>query len=172
MPAEKTPRDLIGEAFKIQQDRKVEEVSVEKARKRIPELTTKIDKLVKDETPYKHNSLTARLETIRVTFLVPVSREETVSVSVSQETVTSWDTRKRWEIDIEQLDSKLVIGEKGASVESKEHRYKPFDRHTPIGPGSNSDLGPVWYREMNMTDFAAYNRVLDRLVQPDVTRKD
>lgn len=172
MPAEKTPRDLIGEAFTIQQDRKAEEANVEKARKRIPELAHKIDELVKDKTPHKHNTLTSQLETRRVNFLVPVSKEETVGVSIAQETETAWNVKKWWEVDIEQLDSKLVFGEKSASVQSKDHIHEHFDIHTPIGPRSNPDLGPVWRRGMNMTDFAAYNRVLDRLSQPGVTRKD
>ena len=75
---------------------------------------------------------------------------------------------KGFEVNIYPLDSILRVDNGKAVIESKRHNQRPFDTHTPIGPGSNSDLGPVWSREMNMDDFGQYNALLDRLAEPDV----
>lgn len=125
-----------------------------------------------EEALRKHGkALASMYSPVRRKFSVPIE-DESIEVIV-----TKGKNSNRFnyffdggiEIDIVPLDRVLRIEERDrAWVESKAHNFKPFDMHTPIGPGHSSDLGPKWSREMNMNDFEEFNNALDRLAEPDV----
>lgn len=113
-------------------------------------------------------------KTLRVfTYSVPVD-DEKIGVTISQGLRTgrySLDRDPGIQIDVHVLDSVLRLDGDTGIIEAKAHNHREFTMHTPIGPGGNSDLGPVWSRKMNMEDFNAYNQLLDRLTEPDVEVK-
>lgn len=190
--------DLLSKAAEAKKRKDQERASIEEARTRIPELQKKILYLFSSEieeeeiddpdnpeiittpdgkkllTPefFRRMSLGLEKETqprVEI-FLVPVENE-VVKVTIAQGLQTSKYSVVRdsgLEINIHELDWIVRLDDNRGTVESKEHKFKPFDMNTPIG--SKSDLGPVWKRDMNMDDFNSYSELLDRLYEPDVVR--
>lgn len=172
-----------------------ERISIEEAKEKIPELTDKImdilgltpprvekrDSLTPEELQDWLKNLGERIKEINIgnmfdatlqTFSVPVGKEKIEVLLIKGRRSSGFASYidKGLEVNVKMLDSLLRIDRGCAVIESKAHNHKPFDMHTPIGPGGNSDLGPVWSREMNMDDFNSYNQLLDRIVQPDVVK--
>lgn len=167
------PRNLISEAFDKQAAKRREAASIEEAKGRTPELIDLIDSLVADVPEVKRVHFPNHYVTKNKAFWVPsvVPDDEPLEIVVVRSKITQYDTDLERKVDIQGVDEILVITNNSAILESREHRIRTFDINTPIGPGSNSDLGPVRRRQINMSDFESYSAVLERLTQPDVTVK-
>ncbi len=187
---------LLNEAMERKRAEEARKKSADEAKKHSPELLARIEKLVDFEESAKRspedpehpsfikngNRMTITEEgrrrlaedvnksrawsegaSIRKTFSVPIDEESSVDVTLSR-------AKHSATINLHDLDSLFVINPASgiAHVESKEHRRRPFDMHTPMG--SSSDLGPVWSREATMDDITAYSELLDNVEMVDPSR--
>lgn len=184
-----SPTRLLDMALEMKRSEEARKQSVEEAKKHSPALVARIEQLIDFKDPEKSapedpdnpsfirdgermvltdegsKRLDERIRrsgewrggaSINKDFLVPINPEAAIAVTLSR-------TKRSATINLHDLASLFVIDlySGNAHVESKEHRHRTFDMHTPMG--SSSDLGPAWSREATMYDVIAHSELLDTL---------
>ncbi|GEM_PF-4683023 len=106
-----------------------------------------------------------------LTASVPIGAEKTtVTISSSgypKQEESDSAIKLSYEINVDELDSILIVKGEEATVQSKKWEMEPFTRHTPIGVKLPS--WPSWSRKATVEDIEDYKALLDGLNQKGIT---